>query len=163
MKFKEVKIHRPDVFRDHRGDYWTLWKESEDEFGLNLKFNHDKVSTSKKNVIRGIHGDSKSYKLLTCLYGEAYFAIVDNRKDSPTYLQWDWIILDDKNRDRILLPPRFGNSYLILSDCAVIHYKWSYEGNYPDVDEQFSLKWNDERIGINWPIDNPIVSERDKK
>ena len=163
MKFKEVKIYRPDIFRDYRGDYWTLWKEGENEFGVDLKFNHDKVSTSRKNVIRGIHGDSKSYKLLTCLYGEAYFAIVDNRKDSSTYLQWDWVILDDKNRDRILLPPGFGNSYLILSDCAVIHYKWSYEGDYPDVDEQFSLKWNDERIGINWPINDPIVSERDKR
>ena len=160
LKFKEIEVYRPDVYKDYRGEYWTSWKRGD---GKNLEFNHDKVSTSRKNVIRGIHGDSKAHKLLTCLYGEIYCAIVDNRKDSLTYLQWDWIILDDKNKDRILLPPGFGNSYLILSNLAVVHYKWSYKGNYPDVDEQFSLKWNDSRIGINWPIDKPILSERDRK
>ena len=163
IKFSEIKIYRPDVFTDYRGHYWTSWKKNEGIFDSNLKFNHDKVSVSRKNVIRGIHGDSKAHKLLTCLYGEVYCVIVDNRKDSPTYLQWDWIILDDKNKDLVLLAPGFGNSYLILSESAVVHYKWAYEGNYPDVDEQFSLKWNDDRIGINWPIDNPILSERDRK
>ena len=160
MRFEEITIHRPNVFRDYRGDYWTLWKEHEIE-GKNLKFNHDKVSTSRKHVLRGIHGDAKAYKLLTCLQGEVYCVVVDNRKDSPTYLQWDWIMLDDKNRDRILLAPGFGNGYLVLSDHAVIHYKWSYEGEYPDVDKQFSLKWNDKRLGINWPVKNPILSKRD--
>ena len=162
MKFKEIKVYRPDVFRDYRGDYWTLWRDGEDE-GKNLKFNHDKVSTSRKHVLRGIHGDSKAHKLLTCLYGEVYCVVVDNRKDSPTYLQWDWVMLDSKNRDRILLTPGFGNGYLILSEHAVMHYKWAYEGDYPDVDDQFSLKWNDERLGIHWPINNPILSERDGK
>ncbi len=161
LNFKDIKVYRPDVFRDYRGDYWTLWKDGVDE-GSKLNFNHDKVSTSKKNVIRGIHGDFKTYKLMTCLYGEVYYVVVDNRSDSKTYKQWDWIILDDKNRDRVLLPPGFGQSYLILSNEAVMHYKWSYDGSYPDVDEQFTLKWNDNRIGIHWPIDNPILSERDK-
>ena len=78
MKFKEVKVHRPSVFRDHRGDYWTLWCATQSE-RKDLKFNHDKVSTSRKHVLRGIHGDSKSHKLLTCLQGEAYCVIVDNR------------------------------------------------------------------------------------
>ena len=159
-KFEDIKLYTPNVFRDFRGDYWTTWKKNEIN---NLEFNHDKVSTSKKNVLRGIHGDSKSYKLLTCLYGEVYSVIVVNREESPTYLQWDWTILDDKNRNIILIPPRFGNSYLILSETAVVHYKWSYEGDYADVNEQFSLKWNDSKIGIHWPINNPILSERDKQ
>ena len=162
MKFKEVKVHRPSVFRDYRGDYWTLWRSGQDE-GKDLKFNHDKVSTSRKKVLRGIHGDTKAHKLLTCLYGEVYCVVVDNRKDSSTYLQWDSMTLDSKNRDRVLLPPGFGQGYLILSDYAVIHYKWCYSGDYPDVDEQFSLRWNDDRIGIDWPINNPILSRRDSK
>jgi dTDP-4-dehydrorhamnose 3,5-epimerase len=163
MKFKEVKIHRPSIFRDYRGDYWTLWHADEDEGeGLSwLKFNHDKVSTSRKHVLRGIHGDSKSHKLLTCLQGEVYCVAVDNREDSSTYLQWDWIMLDDKSRDRILLPPGFGVGYLILSERAVMHYKWAYNGEYPDVDQQFSLRWDDEKMAINWPIKNPILSKRD--
>jgi dTDP-4-dehydrorhamnose 3,5-epimerase len=70
-------------------------------------------------------------------------------------------MLDDKSRDRILLPPGFGNGYLILSDSAVMHYKWAYDGEYPDVDQQFSLKWDDPRLNINWAIDNPILSKRD--
>ena len=88
--------------------------------------------------------------------------MVDNRENSPTYLEWDWIILDDKNRDRILLPPGFGNGYLILSDNAVMHYKWAYDGEYPDSDQQFSLKWDDPRLNIDWAINNPILSKRDR-
>jgi len=162
MKFKEIIVYRPNIFRDYRGDYWTLWKEGINE-GKDLNFNHDKVSSSRKHVLRGIHGDLKAHKLLTCLQGEVYCVVVDNRNDSPTYLQWDWIMLDDKSRDRILLPPGFGNGYLVLSEQAVMHYKWSYEGEYPDVGEQFSLKWNDQRLKINWPIDQPILSVRDRK
>jgi dTDP-4-dehydrorhamnose 3,5-epimerase len=60
------------------------------------------------------------------------------------------------------VPPGFGNGHLVLSNKAVFFYKWSYEGEYPDVKDQFSLNWKDPRINIFWPIDNPILSERDK-
>ena len=159
MKFKEIKIYEPDVFTDYRGDLWTLWKKSSD---LEIDFNHDKVSTSRKNVLRGIHGDFKSTKLVTCLYGEIYFVVVDNRKESPTYGQWDHMILNDKKRKMVLIPPGFGNGFLVLTDNSVFHYKWQYEGDYPDVKDQFTIKWNSEKIGINWPINNPILQERDK-
>ena len=158
MKIKDVKIFTPDVYTDFRGDLWTLWKDGDHE----LKFNHDKVSTSRKNVIRGIHGDQKSWKLITCLYGEMYFVVVDNRKDSTTYKQWDWVILDDKKRKQVLIPPEVGNGFLVLSDQSVFHYKWSYPGEYPDVDDQFTIKWNDPEYNIHWPIDKPILQFRDK-
>ena len=154
-----VVIRQPDAHTDHRGDLWTLWKDND----FDLDFNHDKVSTSRKHVLRGIHGDNKSWKLVTCLYGELYFVVVDNRKDSVTYLEWDHTILSDKNKKMVFLPPGFGNSFCVLSDYSIFMYKWSYKGKYPDVKNQFSLKWDDERIGINWPIDNPILSKRDKK
>ena len=157
MKFKEVKIHQPDVHTDYRGDLWTLWKK--DKFDIN--FNHDKVSTSRKHVLRGIHGDFKSTKLVTCLHGELYFVVVDNRPESPTFRQWDHMILDDKRRKMVLLPPGFGNGFLVLSDSSVFHYKWLYEGEYPDVKDQFTIKWNSKNIGINWPIQNPILQKRD--
>ena len=100
--------------------------------------------------------------MVTCLYGELYFVVVDNRKDSVTYLEWDYTILSDKNRKMILLPPGFGNSFCVLSGYSIFMYKWSYKGKYPDVEDQFSLKWNDESIGIDWPIKNPILQLRDK-
>ena len=157
LKFKDVKVYEPDVFTDYRGDLWTVWKK--DEF--HLEFNHDKVSTSRKNVLRGIHGDYKSTKLVSCLHGQLYFVVVDNRPDSPTYKQWDHMILDDRKRKMVLLPPGFGNGFLVLSEHSVFHYKWSYEGDYPDVDEQFTIKWNSKDIGANWPIQNPILQNRD--
>ena len=158
MKFKEIKIIHPDVYTDLRGDLWTLWREGDD----GVIFNHDKASTSKKNVLRGIHGDYKSTKRVTCLLGELLFVVVDNRPESPTYLQWDKIILDDKKRLMVQLPPGFGNAFLVLSDNSIFHYKWSYTGAYPDVDDQFTIKWNDQRLSIDWPIDNPILQLRDK-
>jgi dTDP-4-dehydrorhamnose 3,5-epimerase len=160
MIFPEVKIFQPDVFTDFRGDLWTLWNR--DKFEPKLEFNHDKVSTSRKYVLRGIHGDSKSWKLITCLYGELYFVVVDNRPNSSNYLKWDWLILDNKTYKSVLIPPMFGNGFLVLSKHSVFHYKWSYDGIYPDVKDQFTLKWNDSRINIEWPINNPILQKRDK-
>jgi len=158
---KDIKIIEPDVFTDFRGDLWTTWKK--DEFPYDIDFNHDKVSTSRKNVLRGIHGDFKSFKLITCLFGQLFFILVDNRKDSKTYLQHQSMILDDRKRKMVLVPPGVGNGFLVLSKNSVFSYKWAYEGNYPDVDEQFTLKWDNKNIGVNWPIENPILSERDGK
>mgnify|MGYP003656846266 CR=1 FL=1 len=158
MKIDDVKIIESDVYTDYRGDLWTLWKDGDH----GLSFNHDKVSTSRKHVLRGIHGDTKSWKLVTCLYGELYFVVVDNRPDSSTFGVWDWVILDDKTRKQVLLPPGVGNGFIVLSNKSVFHYKWAYEGEYPDVDKQFTIKWNDPWVGINWPIKHPILQKRDK-
>jgi len=159
MMISGVKVYSPDVFTDYRGDLWTIWRQGEFK-GLN--FNHDKVSTSRKNVLRGIHGDFKSWKLVTCLSGELYFVAADNRKSSETYMMWDSMVLDSKTRKQVLLPPGVGNGFLVLSDESVFHYKWCYEGPYPDVEEQFTIKWNDPDFQINWPIDKPILQLRDK-
>ena len=155
-----VEIFTPDVHTDYRGDLWTIWKR--DEFPKDLDFNHDKISTSRKNVIRGIHGDFKSWKLCTCLYGEIYVVIVDNRKDSKTYMKWESLILNDRKKQSVLLPPGVGNSFCVLSDYTIFMYKWGYSGEYYDVDKQFTIKWDDPKLNINWPIENPILSERDK-
>ena len=156
-KISGIKTRTPDVYTDYRGDLWTIWKDD-----MDIYYNHDKVSTSRKNVIRGIHGDFKSTKLVTCLYGELYFVIVDNRINSSTYMQWDWVILSDKNHKQVLLPPGVGNGFCVLSNHSVFHYKWSYKGDYPDVKDQFTIKWNSLDLNIDWPITNPILSKRDK-
>jgi dTDP-4-dehydrorhamnose 3,5-epimerase len=158
MIFPEVKIFQPDSFEDYRGELYTLFKQKEHE----LVFNHDKVSVSRQNVLRGMHGDSKSWKLITCLSGVVYLVIIDNRPESSNYLKWDSIILSETNRKQILIPPMFANGHLVLSNTAVFFYKWSYPGEYPDVKDQFTLKWNDSKVNVHWPIDNPILSKRDK-
>ena len=157
MIFPEVYIKQPDSFEDFRGELFTSYKKGD----YNLDFNHDKVSISKKNVLRGLHGDSKSFKLITCLAGEVLLVVVDNRPESKNYLKWDSIVLTSKNRKQVLVPPMFANGHLILSDEATFFYKWSYDGDYPDVEDQFTLKWNDPKIGIHWPISKPILSKRD--
>ena len=94
MIFPEVHINQPSSFEDFRGELFTSYKKGD----FNLDFNHDKVSISRKNVLRGLHGDSKSWKLITCLSGEVMLVVVDNRNNSPNYLKWDSIILTEKNK-----------------------------------------------------------------
>ena len=97
MIFPEIQITQPDSFEDFRGELYTFYKKND----YNLTFNHDKVSTSRKNTLRGLHGDNKSSKLVTCLAGEIYLVVVDNRPNSPNYLKWDWEVLTSKNRKQV--------------------------------------------------------------
>ena len=161
---KGVWTIKPSVASDLRGNIWTSFLKDEIERLLprQLYFKHDKFSESKMNVLRGIHGDEKSWKLVTCVYGEIYQVIVDCRKESATYLKWEKIIINKNNQSLVLIPPNMGNAYYVNSAVAVYHYKLAYEGDYIDADSQFSIKWNDQRIGIDWPNLNPILSDRDK-
>ena len=155
----------PSVSVDARGNIWTSFLKDRVEGLLpdDLFFKHDKFSTSKRNVLRGIHGDTKSWKLVTCVHGEIQQVVVDMRKDSPTYKQWQDFIISKDNQQLILIPPNMGNAYYVNSSEAVYYYKLAYNGDYIDADEQFSVKWNDNTIGINWMSDNPILSNRDAK
>jgi dTDP-4-dehydrorhamnose 3,5-epimerase len=155
-----IKIIIKDSFIDERGELYTIWKDSDTP---EINFNHDKIATSKKNVLRGLHTD-KASKLITCVLGKIQLVVVDFDKKSPEYLNWTDFILDsnEKEKQSILVPPGFLNGHLILSDIAVFHYKWSYLGEYPDVKDQKSVLWSDPKIGINWLTNNPILSERDK-
>ena len=163
-KIDGVYCITPSVGEDLRGNIWTSFI-NDDMAGLitdGAKFKHDKFSKSKKNVLRGIHGDTKSWKLVTCVYGKMQQVVVDMREDSPTYLHWQDFIIDANTPQLILIPPRLGNAYYNMGDDLIYHYKLAYDGDYIDADEQFSVKWNDDRIGINWQCENPILSGRDE-
>ena len=155
----KLKTFKNSTFKDNRGYYWTTWKKG---ILSKIKFNHDKFSISKKNVLRGLHCDFKSWKLVTCTFGKVFLVVVDMKKTSRNYLKYKSWILKHEKPTLILIPPHFANAYLCLSERCVFSYKWSYEGSYPDVDTQFTLKWNDPTLNIDWPIDNPILQERDK-
>ena len=157
---KGIKIYKSDKFFDNRGSLWTSWKKNKK---YKVVFNHDKFSVSKKNVLRGLHYDNKTWKLISCVYGKVFFVIVDCRKNSKTYLKSYSIVLNSKDNIQILVPPNFANGHLCLSSECVFHYKLSYKGKYSDVKNQKVLKWNDKTIKINWPLKkNLIMSVRDK-
>ncbi|EHN6916805.1 dTDP-4-dehydrorhamnose 3,5-epimerase family protein [Campylobacter jejuni] len=160
---KGVYIITPNKFKDLRGEIWTAFTEKDlgDIIPKNIKFKHDKFINSYFNVLRGIHGDVKTYKLVTCVYGEVHQVVVDCRKDSPTYLKWEKFIINQENQKLILIPPNMGNSHYVSSKNAVYYYKLAYDGGYLDAPDQFTYAWNDERINIDWPTSNPILSERD--
>tara|TARA_B100001123_G_C14990911_1_gene899533 strand:+ start:65 stop:556 length:492 start_codon:yes stop_codon:yes gene_type:complete len=157
MKYK-FRIFKNKSFIDKRGFFWTSWKK---ELKLKMNFNHDKFSLSKKNVLRGLHGDSKTWKLVSCPYGKFLLVVVNYNKTSKDFLKWKSWILSHKNGVQVLIPPNFANGHLCLSDKCLFHYKLSYKGKYADVKHQFSLKWNDPKINIKWGIKNPILSLRD--
>ena len=159
MTFK-VKKFINKSFIDHRGYYWSSWRKSSKNI---MKFNHDKFSLSKKNVLRGLHGDEKTWKLISCPYGKFLLVVVNCVKKSKDYLKWKSWILSHQNGVQILVPPNYANGHLCLSDKCLFHYKLSYKGSYIDADQQFSLKWNDPALKINWKITKPTLSNRDKK
>ena len=162
-KLKGVYIITPNKFSDLRGEIWSVFqKESFKNLLPNgLEFVLDKFTLSKRNVLRGIHGDYKSWKLVTCVYGEILQIVVDCRENSVTYLQYEKFIINKNNPKLILIPPFFGNAQYVNSEEALYFYKWAYEGEYVDANEQFTYAWNDKRIGIDWGINEPILSERD--
>jgi dTDP-4-dehydrorhamnose 3,5-epimerase len=153
-------------FLDHRGSLWTTYDDDAAFYtseNIPLNFNHDKFARNEKNVLRGIHGDMKSWKLVTSVFGKFFQVVVDCREESKTYLKHISVILDAENPRSILLPPGFGNAFLALTEGSVYHYKLSYTGEYNDAEKQFTYRWNDPRIKIDWPIQNPILSERDMR
>tara|TARA_B110000003_G_scaffold275041_1_gene316523 strand:+ start:2079 stop:2600 length:522 start_codon:yes stop_codon:yes gene_type:complete len=158
-----LKIFENSISSDLRGTIWTSFNSDNQYYQLpsDLIFKHDKFSFSKKNVLRGIHGDSKSWKLVTCVFGEIMQVVVDLRENSKMYKRYEIFKLDGVSPVSLLVPPGMGNAYLVKSNSAVYHYKLAYEGDYIDASEQFSVKWDDPSINIEWPILDPILSERD--
>lgn len=161
----DVQIITPSAFTEARGSIWTSYRQ-DNLAGLlpgGLDFSHDKFSISKQNVLRGIHGDYKTWKLVSCISGTIFQVAVDLRETSESYLRWQGFWLGDDNRQMVLLPPGFGNAFYARTDGAVYHYKLAYDGAYSDFDEQFTVAWNDPRINIDWPVQAPILSERDQR
>ena len=155
-----VLMIQPDVFEDFRGQYIETYNEAlYQQHEINVKFIQDDISVSSQHVLRGLHGDEKTWKLVSCLYGTFYFVVVNVDKNSPDFGKWQSFTLSDKNRLQILVPPKHANGHLVLSKSAIFSYKQSE--NY-DRASQFSYKWNDPVFSIWWPIKNPILSQRDQ-
>lgn len=160
-KLEGVLLIEPDVFRDFRGEYVETYNaEMYKKHGIDVKFIQDDISLSTRNVLRGIHGDPDTWKLISCLYGEFCLAVLNYDSASKDFGKWQTFTLSDKNRSQVLVPPKFGNGHVVLSEKAIFHYKQS---TYYDPKKQFTVKWNDPRFNIAWPVQDPILSKRDEQ
>lgn len=156
-----VRILEPTTrFEDFRGEYVEIWnRQLAQDAGIDVDFVQDDISISTQGVLRGIHGDASTWKLISCLHGRFYLVVIDNDPASPQYRKWEGFTLSDRNRLSVLVPPLHGNGHYVLSEQAIFHYKQS---SYYDRAGQFTLAWDDPELGLWWPTRDPILSQRDQ-
>jgi len=171
-KFKFTKsrldgplVIKPLTFEDERGYFMETYNMREfEKAGLKVKFVQDNESKSKKGVLRGLHFQYKKPqgKLVRAIKGKIFDVAVDLRKDSPTYGEWEAVILSEENKKQFYIPEGFAHGFLVLSDHAIVNYKCT-EFYYPEYEG--GIRWDDPTISIKWPlnqVDKIILSEKDK-
>ena len=164
LEIPEVILVTPKSFPDERGFFLESFKESEfASNGIKTIFVQDNFSHSVKGVLRGLHyqkNPEAQAKLVIVLRGEIFDVAVDIRKDSSTYGKWVGEILSENNHNSLYIPEGFAHGFCVLSEEADVLYKVSQE--YSPEDEK-GITWNDPKINIIWPIDNPLLHEKDSK
>ena len=165
----EVKVVQPSVYHEYRGSISTTYHSDyydrllpANERNDGLEFKHDRYSKSKLGVLRGLHYDEKTWKLVSCLHGKIYLVVLDVREHSTTYGKWESFIISPETQTQVLIPPMFANGHYIMEDDSLFHYKMAYQGEYNDETKQKTIVFNDKRFGIEWPAQSPILSNRDR-
>ncbi|PWC13401.1 dTDP-4-dehydrorhamnose 3,5-epimerase [Brenneria corticis] len=163
-KIHGAKIIQPKVFGDARGFFLETFEKRRYQQMLNidLDFVQDNHSRSGKGVLRGLHFQriNPQGKLVRVVRGEVFDVAVDIRPDSPTYGKWQGVILSEENKTQFWLPPGLAHGFAVLSDIADFEYKCT---DYYNPAHEDGLLWNDPEIGIEWPLSNPLLSEKDKQ
>jgi dTDP-4-dehydrorhamnose 3,5-epimerase len=169
MKIEETSLPgalliSPDVFGDHRGYFKESWNRLKyGELGLDEDFVQDNISFSKKGILRGLHFQSPNPqgKLVQALQGEVFDVAVDVRKGSPNFGQWFGVRLSAENHLQLYVPEGFAHGFCVLSETAMFAYKCT---RYYSPSNEFSLRFDDPDIGIEWPLDEPpSLSNKDKE
>lgn len=162
-KLNDCLILKPLIFSDNRGFFMETFSQFKYEKILNIKdkFVQDNFSSSKNKVLRGLHLQRKNPqgKLVQVLHGEVFDVAVDLRANSETFGRWEGVILSSDNKKQFWIPPGFAHGFVVISDQAYFHYKCT---DYYAPDDESCILWNDPSISIDWPINNPIVSEKDQ-
>lgn len=157
----EVLLIKPDVFPDQRGYFFESYQNRKlTEKGIQCEFVQDNVSFSKKNVLRGLHFQVQQAKLVFVTYGTVCDVVVDVRQGSPNYGKWSMHILSDQNNLQLFIPSGFAHGFCVLSDVAYFAYKCS---DYYDPENEIGIAWDDPTLNIDWPITDPVLSEKDVK
>jgi dTDP-4-dehydrorhamnose 3,5-epimerase len=167
MSFKRLETElddlvliEPTLHGDERGYLVETFRKSElAELGIGIEFVQDNQTRSRGRVLRGIHMQRGQAKLVRCPHGRIWDVAVDMRPDSPTYRRWEGFELDGEKHRQLFVPPGFGHGFCLLSDEADVLYRLSA---YFDPELETGIAWNDPEIGIEWPIDDPVLSERDR-
>lgn len=164
LEIPEIILIEANSFPDSRGFFMESYQKSTfDENGITTNFVQDNYSHSIKGVLRGLHyqkNPKPQAKLVTSLKGEIFDVGVDIRKNSPTYGKWVGEILSEKNRRLLYIPEGFAHGFCVLSESADVLYKVNNE--YSPEDEK-GIMWNDPDVDIMWPIDKPILHEKDNQ
>jgi dTDP-4-dehydrorhamnose 3,5-epimerase len=161
--FEDAFLLEPKVFGDHRGFFMESYNEKLfSELGLEFDFIQDNHSLSvEAGTLRGLHYQLNPYaqtKLVRVVRGAIYDVIVDIRKGSPTYGQWQGFILTEENKQQILVPRGFAHGFCTLVKNTEVIYKVD---NYYSAEHDRGIQWNDPQLNINWPVANPILSGKD--
>jgi dTDP-4-dehydrorhamnose 3,5-epimerase len=163
-RLPEVILIKPRVFGDERGFFLESWHEQRfDSAGIAARFVQDNHSHSVRNVLRGLHYQIQQPqgKLVRVASGAVYDVAVDLRRHSPRFGQWVGVELSESNHHMLWVPPGFAHGYLTLSDRADFLYRCTA---YYAPQHERAVSWNDERIGVDWPLPagtSPIVSSKD--
>ena len=156
-------VIEPKVFGDDRGFFLETFQSERyaNLAGIMLPFVQDNHSRSTYGVLRGLHFQKSKPqgKLVRVVKGEVYDVAVDLRQHSPTYGQWEAVVLSEKNKKQFWVPPGFAHGFLVLSDIADFEYKCT---DYYDPLDEGSLLWSDPELDIPWPIEDPILSNKDE-
>ncbi len=157
---KDALVFVPDVFADERGFFKETYSSAKYQaLGINAAWVQDNVSSSARNVIRGLHGDRRMAKLVQVMHGRAWDVIVDLREGSPTYRKWEAFELSADNHRQLYIPAGFLHGFLAQSDGTLLMYKQSA---LYDPKQEFAINWCDPTLAIAWPLDGePILSPKD--
>lgn len=157
-------IVEPSVFEDERGYFMESYNRNRflKETGFEKEFVQDNESLSNKGVLRGLHFQIPPYaqdKLVRVIKGSVIDVAVDIRKGSPTYGKFEKVLLSEENKKQFLVPQGFAHGFLVLEDNTIFSYKCS---RFYHRESEKTIRWNDPKIGIDWGIDRPILSEKDR-
>ena len=162
-KLQGCVIIEPRVFGDDRGFFLETFQTSRyrEAAGIDLEFVQDNHSRSSKGVLRGLHFQrlKPQGKLVRVVRGEVYDVAVDIRKGSPTFGEWDAVILSEDNKKQLWIPPGFAHGFVVLSDTADFEYKCT---DFYDPSDEGTILWDDPDLDIPWPITKPSLSTKDQ-
>jgi len=163
LEIDGLVLIRPKVYYDERGFFMeTYTKKDFEAYGIRDEFVQDNHSWSIKNTLRGLHFQKEPYaqsKLVRCISGEILDVAVDIRKNSRTFGRHVMIKLSSENKEMFYIPEGFAHGFLVLSDYAEVLYKVN---RFYSRDHDSGIIWNDEDLGINWPVKNPVLSQKDR-
>ncbi len=163
LDIEGLLVIHPDIFEDERGFFYESYNfDKYSKLGLDARFVQDNLSKSQKNVLRGLHFQNPPHaqgKLVQVIHGSVIDVAVDIRKGSKTYGKHHSILLSSKNKTQFYVPPGFAHGFLTLEDDTLFSYKCT---DVYHKESEGSILWNDSGLGIEWPTDDPIVSEKDQ-